>query len=115
MGRGFFFWAKHVLLACLLLAPSAANASTDFDMRLPQVFLDSITYDLTVSSPSSNGTPTSQPIPLLRIDNFLYTPSGSDGEWVFSDVSVTGTGRAVVTLELAGEVVQQAEVSAWRS
>ena len=37
-------------------------------------------------------------------------PSRSDGEWVFSDVTATGKGAAVVTLELAGEVVEQAEV-----
>jgi Na+/H+ antiporter NhaC len=110
MERGFFIWAKNSLLACVLLAPSAANASTNFDMRLPQVFLDSITYDLTVSSLSTDVATISQSTPLLRVDNFLYTASGSDGEWVFSDVSVTGEGPAMVSLELAGEVVQQAEV-----
>ena len=77
-------------------------------MRLPQVFLDSITYDLTVSSLSTDVATISQSTPLLRVDNFLYTASGSDGEWVFSDVSVTGEGPAMVSLELAGEVVQQA-------
>jgi Na+/H+ antiporter NhaC len=110
MERGFFIWARNALLACVLLAPSAANASTNFDMRLPQVFLDSITYDLTVSSLSTDVATISQSTPLLRVDNFLYTASGSDGEWVFSDVSVTGEGPAMVSLELAGEVVQQAEV-----
>ena len=50
MGRGFFIWVSSVLLGCTLLLPSAVNAAADFEMQLPQVFLEGITYDLTVSS-----------------------------------------------------------------
>ena len=108
MGRGYFIWASSALLACTLLMPSAVSASTDFEIQLPQVFLHGITYDLTVTSPSANLAATSQPTPLLRVDDFPYAPSRADGEWVFKDVPIAGTGAAVVTLELAGEVVQRA-------
>ncbi len=87
MGRGFFIWASTALLAYLLL-PTTAIASADFEMQLPQVFLEGITYDLTVSSPSPNLTDNSQPTPLLRVDDFPYIPSLSNGEWMFSDVTV---------------------------
>ena len=109
MRRGFFIWASTALLAYLLL-PTTATASADFEMQLPQVFLEGITYDLTVSSPSPNLTDNSQPTPLLRVDDFPYIPSLSNGEWMFSDVTVRGTSAAVVSLELAGEVVERAEV-----
>jgi Na+/H+ antiporter NhaC len=110
MGRGFFVWASSVLLGCSVLLPSAVGASTEFEVQLPQVFLEGITYDLTVSSPATDPTATFQPTPLLRINDFPYIPSRSDGEWVFSDVTAAGTGAAVVTLELAGEFMQRAEV-----
>ncbi|MGB1958950.1 MAG: Na+/H+ antiporter NhaC family protein, partial [Luminiphilus sp.] len=98
--------------------PSAVSASTVYEMQLPQVFLEGITYDLTVSSPAADHTAATQPTPLLRVDDFPYTPSRSDGEWIFSDVIVSGTGAAAVSLEISGEVVQQTEVSvipAWVS
>ena len=110
MRSGFFVWASSVLLGCSLLLPSAVSASNEFEVQLPQVFLESITYDLTVSSPATNPTATSQPTPLLRVNDFPYMPSRSDGKWVFSDVAAAGTGAAVVSLELSGEVVEQAEV-----
>ena len=110
MGRGFFVWASSVLLSCSVLLPSAVGASTEFKVQLPQVFLEGITYDLTVSSPATDPTATFQPTPLLRINDFPYIPSRSDGEWVFSDVTAAGTGAAVVTLEVAGEFMQRAEV-----
>ena len=110
MGRGFFIWASSVLLACTLLLPSAVSAAANFEMQLPQVFLEGIAYDLTVSSPAADPTATSQPTPLLRVDDFPYAPSRSEGEWVFSDVTVPGTGAAVVSLEITGEVVEQVEV-----
>lgn len=110
MARGFFIWVSSVLLGCTLLLPSAVNAAADFEMQLPQVFLEGIAYDLTVSSPAADPTATSQPTPLLRVNNFPFIPSRSDGEWVFSDVTATVTGAAVVSLEVAGEVVAQAEV-----
>ena len=110
MRRGFFVWASSVLLGCSLLLPSAVSASSEFEVQLPQVFLESITYDLTVSSPAANPTATSQPTPVLRVNDFPYMPSRSDGKWVFSDVAAVGTGAAVVSLELSGEVVVQAEV-----
>ena len=94
------------------------QASTVYEIQLPQVFLEGITYDLTVSSPATDRTAASQPTPLLRVDDFPYTPSRSDGEWIFSDVVVTGTGATVVILEISGEVVQQTKVSvipAWVS
>ena len=110
MARGFFVWASSVLLGCSLLLPSEVSASNEFEVQLPQVFLEGITYDLTVSSPATGHTATLQPTPLLRVNDFPYIPSRSDGEWVFSDVTDAGTGAAVVTLELAGEVVQRTEV-----
>jgi len=110
MARGFFVWASSVLLGCSLLLPSEVSASNEFEVQLPQVFLEGITYDLTVSAPATGHTATLQPTPLLRVNDFPYIPSRSDGEWVFSDVTGAGTGVAVVTLELAGEVVQRAEV-----
>ena len=110
MGRGFFMWVSSVLLGCTLLLPSAVNATADFEMQLPQVFLEGITYDLTVSSPTAARTATSQPTPLLRVNDFPFIPSRSDGNWLFSDVTATVTGAAVVSLEVAGEVVAQAEV-----
>ena len=118
MARGFFVWASSILFSCTLLWPSAVKASAVYEIQLPQVFLEGITYDLTVSSPAANQTAASQPTPVLRVDDFPYTPSRSDGAWVFSDVVVTGTGAAVVSLEISGEVVQQTEVSmipAWVS
>ncbi len=110
MGHGFFVWASSVLLVCSLLLPSEVSASTEFEVQLPQVFLQGITYDLTVPSPATGHTATLQPSPLLRVNDFPYTPSRSDDAWIFSDVTDAGTGAAVVTLELAGEVVQRAEV-----
>lgn len=110
MGRGFFIWARNTLLACTLLAPLAVHASTDFDMRLPQVFLEGINYDLTVSSPAGYDADTSQLTPSLRVGDDLYTPKRTNGEWVFNDVSVNETTTAKVSLELAGEVVQQTQV-----
>ena len=110
MGRGFFIWVSSVLLGCTLLLPSAVNAAADFEMQLPQVFLEGITYDLTVSSLATDLTGTSQATPLLRVNDFPFMPSRSDDEWVFSDVTTAGKGAAVVTLELAGEVVHRAEV-----
>ena len=110
MGHGFFVWASSVLLGCSVLLPSAVGASTEFEVQLPQVFLEGITYDLTVSSPATDPTATFQPTPLLRINDFPYIPRRSDGEWVFSDVTAAGTGAAVVTLELAGEFMQRAEI-----
>ena len=110
MARGFYVWASSLLLGCSLLLPSEVSASNEFEVQLPQVFLKGITYDLTVSSPATGHTATLQPTPLLRVNDFPYIPSRSDGEWVFSDVTGAGTGVAVVTLELAGEVVQRAEV-----
>lgn len=110
MGRGFFVWASSVLLGCLMLLPSEVSASTEFEVQLPQVFLQGITYDLSVSSPATGHTATMQPKPLLRVNDLTYISSRSDGEWVFSDVTDAGTDAAVVTLELAGEVVQRAEV-----
>ena len=110
MARGFFIWVSSALLGCTLLLPLAVNAAADFEMQLPQVFLEGIAYDLTVSSPAADPTATSQPTPLLRVDDFPYAPSRSDGEWVFSDVTVPSTGAAVVSLEIAGEVVEQVEV-----
>ena len=110
MGRGFFIWASTALLAYTLLLPTTATASADFEMQLPQVFLEGITYDLMVNSPSPNLTDNSQPTPLLRVDDFPYTPSPSNGDWIFRDVAVTGAGPAVITLELTGEFMQRAEV-----
>ena len=110
MGRGFFIWVSSVLLGCTLLLPSAVSAAADFEMQLPQVFLKGIAYDLTVTSPATDLTATSQPTPLLRVNDFPYMPSRADGEWVFSDVTANGTGAAVVSLEVEGEVVEQAEV-----
>ena len=110
MGRGFIIWVSSVLLSCTLLLPSSVNAAADFEMHLPQVFLEGIAYDVTVSSPAADPTATSQPTPLLRVNDFPFIPSRSDGEWVFSDVTATGTGAAVVSLEVAGEIVAQAEV-----
>ena len=110
MGRGVFVWASSVLLGCSLLLPSEVSASNEFEVQLPQVFLEGITYDLTVSSPATGHTATLQPTPLLRVNDLPYIPSRSEGEWVFSDVTDAGTGAAVVTLELAGEVLQRAEV-----
>ena len=110
MGRGFFIWASSVLLGCTLLLPTAASASTEFEMQLPQVFLEGIAYDLTVSVAATDPTASSQPTPLLRVNDFPYMPSRADGEWVFTDVAATGKGAAVVTLELTGEVVEHAEV-----
>ena len=109
MGRGFLNWVSGVLLACTLLVPSAVSASTEFEMKLPQVFLDGISYDLTVSSPTADPTATSQPTPLLRVNDFPYVPSRSDGEWIFHGVIAIGTGAAVVSLEVAGEVVEHAD------
>ena len=110
MARGFYVWASSLLLGCSLLLPSEVSASNEFEVQLPQVFLKGITYDLTVSSPATLHTATLQPTPLLRVNDFPHIPSRSDGEWVFSDVTDAGTGTAVVTLELAGEVVQRTEV-----
>ena len=110
MARGFYVWASSLLLGCSLLLPSEVSASNEFEVQLPQVFLEGITYDLNVSSSATGHTATLQPTPLLRVNDFPYIPSRSDGEWVFSDVTDAGTGAAVVTLELAGEVVQRAEV-----
>ena len=110
MGRGFFLWASTALLAYTLLLPTTATASADFEMQLPQVFLEGITYDLMVNSPSPNLTDNSQPTPLLRVDDFPYTPSSYNGDWIFRDVAVTGADPAVITLELAGEVVERAEI-----
>ena len=110
MGRGFFIWVSSVLLGCTLLLPSAVNAAADFEMQLPQVFLEGITYDLTVSSLATGSTGTSQPTPLLRVNDFPFMASRSGGEWVFNDVTTAGKVAAVVTLELAGEDVQRAEV-----
>ena len=107
MGRGFFFWASSVLLLCSPLLPSTVSASTEFELQLPQVFLKGITYDLTVSSPATDPTATFQSTPLLRVNDFPYISSRTDGEWVFSDVTAAGTGAAVVTLELAGEIAQR--------
>ncbi len=97
MGRGFFIWASSVLLGCTLLLPTAAGASTEFEMQLPQVFLEGIAYDLTVSVAATDPTASSQPTPLLRVNDFPYMPSRADGEWVFTDVAATGKGAAVVT------------------
>ena len=83
MRRGFLNWASGVLLACTLLLPSAVTASAEYEIQLPQVFLDGTAYDLTVSSPATDPTATFQPTPLLRINDFPYIPSRSDGEWVF--------------------------------
>ena len=110
MARGFFSWASSILLAYTLLMPSAVTASTDYKMQLPQVFLEGITYDLTTLTPTGHTDKASRPNPLLRVDDVLYTPSRSEGGWVFSDVSVAETTSAKISLELAGEVVQQAEV-----
>jgi len=110
MGRGYFIWVSSVLLGCTLLLPSAVNAAADFEMQLPQVFLEGITYDLTVSSLATGSTGTSQPTPLLRVNDFPFMASRSGGEWVFNDVTTAGKVAAVVTLELAGEDVQRAEV-----
>ena len=110
MVHRFFVWASSVLLGCSLLLPSEVSASTEFKLQLPQVFLEGITYDLTVSSPATGLTATLQPTPLLRVNDFPYIPNRSDGEWVFSDVTAAGTSAAVVTLELAGEVLRRAEV-----
>ena len=110
MVHRLFVWASSVLLGCSLLLPSEVSASTEFKLQLPQVFLEGITYDLTVSSPATGLTATLQPTPLLRVNDFPYIPNRSDGEWVFSDVTAAGTSAAVVTLELAGEVLRRAEV-----
>ena len=108
MGRGFFIWASTALIACTLLLPTTVTASADFEMQLPQVFLEGINYDLTVFSTAADTTATSQPAPLLRVNYSPYIPSLSNGEWMFNDVTVRGTGVAVVSLELAGEVVERA-------
>ena len=110
MGRGFLNWASGVLLTCTLLLPSAVNASAEYEIQVPQVFLDGISYDLTVSSPTADLTAPTQPTPLLRVNDFPYAPSRSDGEWIFHGVIAVGTGAAVVNLEISGEMVQQAEV-----
>ena len=110
MARVVFMWVSSVLLGCILLLPPPASASTEFEMQLPQVFLEGIAYDLTVYSPAADPTATSQPTPLLRVNDFPFIPSRSEGNWVFSDVTATGTGAAVVSLEVAGEVVEQSEV-----
>ena len=44
MGRGFFVWASSVLLGCSVLLPSAVGASTEFEVQLPQVFLEGINF-----------------------------------------------------------------------
>ena len=90
MGRGFFIWASSVLLGCTLLLPTAVSASTEFEMQLPQVFLEGITYDLTVSPLATGSTGTSQPTPLIRVNDFPFMPSRSDGEWVFNEVTTAG-------------------------
>ena len=110
MGRGFFIWAGKALLACTLLLPTTVTASADFEMQLPQVFLKGINYDLTVFSTAADTTATSLPPPLLRVNDSPYIPSRSNGEWMFSEVTVRDTGAAVVSLELAGEIVERAEV-----
>ena len=118
MARGFFMWVSSVLLGCTLLLPPPASASSEFEMQLPQVFLEGIAYDLNVSSPAADSTATSQPTPLLRVNDFPFIPSRSEGNWVFSNVTAIGTGAAVVSLEVAGEIVEQAEapvVPAWVS
>ena len=112
MGRGFFIWSSRALLACTLLLPTTVTASADFEMQLPQVFLKGINYDLTVFSTAAGTTATSQTPPLLRVNNSPYIPSRSNGEWMFSEVTVRDTGAAVVSLELAGEIVERAEVPA---
>ena len=72
MGRGFFIWASSVLLGCTLLLPTAASASTEFEMQLPQVFLEGIAYDLTVSVAATDPTASSQPTPLLRVLSLIH-------------------------------------------
>ena len=117
MGRGFLNWVSGVLLACTLLVPLAVNASAEYEIRVPHVFLDGISYDLTVSSPATAPTAASQPTPLLRVNDFPYAPSRSDGEWIFHGVTVSGT-EALLSVEISGEVVQQAEapvIPAWVS
>ena len=109
MGRGFLNRVSGVLLACTLLLPSAISASAEYEIQVPQVFLDGISYDLTVSSPATAPTADSQPTPLLRVNDFPYAPSRSDGEWIFHGVTVSGT-EALLSVEISGEVVQQAEV-----
>ena len=100
------------------MALPTAKASTEFAVNLPKVFLEGITYDLTVSSLSTSTAESLHPSPLLRIDNYLYTPSPAKGGWVFSKVSVASTDSAVASLEVAGQVFQQATVPvipAWAS
>ena len=63
MGRGFFIWASSVLLGCTLLLPTAASATTEFEMQLPQVFLEGIAYDLTVSVAATDPTAPRSPRP----------------------------------------------------
>ena len=110
MRSSLLSWAKGLCLASMVLWIPAAYSDSALEIAFPHVFLEGIPYDLKATSPSPTTDQSRQSVPTLRVNDSLYPGQAIDGQWLFADVTVSGTGTAQTSLEMTGQVLHSEQV-----
>ena len=106
MRSSLLSWAKSLCLASVVLWIPAAYSDSELQITFPHVFLEGIAYDLKTTSPFPSTEPSRQRAPVLRINDSVYRGQTIDGQWLFADVTVSGTDTAQASLEMTGQIIQ---------
>ena len=110
MRSSLLSWAKSLCLASVVLWIPAAYSDSELQITFPQVFLEGIAYDLKTTSPFPSTEPSLQRAPVLRVNDSVYRGQTIDGQWLFADVTVSGTDTAQASLEMTGQIIQSEQV-----
>ena len=90
------------LMSILLAAAASAFATWSLAdqerVSVPDVFLDGIPYDLTLSLAPQSDASTLTSVPALVVNDLTYQAEQTDDTWVFVGVTAHGTDTADLTL-----------------
>ncbi|MDA0650605.1 MAG: Na+/H+ antiporter NhaC family protein [Proteobacteria bacterium] len=93
-----FSGLMSILLAAVASAFATLTLADQERVSVPDVFLDGIPYDLTLSLTAQSDASTLASIPTLVVNELTYQAERTDDTWVFVGVTTHGTDTAHLTL-----------------